>query len=305
MHILEEFGGDIIQWLRGFYYVAHCRNYSSAAKRMNINRSAIRYHVHKLEEMLGVRLFDRVDDVMQLTQEGLCLLNWAETVFDTVSNMLTDVPQSAHLQGKIKLFTQQYLCAFALQDVIRDFLAQYENVSIEINTGTLGTGLDKLDSRESEFAVTVSPEHNDLYSFTPLFKEQHYLVAKKGCFSLTPELLKEDLEKVPFIVMNSGSAKPTTEEVFAELRINPRKIISVDSDLLALEYVKAGMGVAFLRKSHLCNCGDILEGYCADSFFPEAEIGILSLKNAYISPVARLFINFCLDYFQDGRFCNG
>ena len=296
--LLEEFNGDIVQWLRGFYFAARYKNYSLAAKHMQVNRAAVRYHVHRLEQKLGVVLFDRVNDVMCLTPEGERLFRWAEDIFDIVNTMLNDVAQPLQIQGTVSFSSQQYLCVFALKNILNDFLSLYPKVTFEINTGTLGIAVEKLAAHECEFAVTAVPEDTSLYSFYPLFKEKHYLIGKKDVFPLHKDLQKEDFENLPFIVLNSSSARPTSDEVFRSMQISPRRVIVVDSDFLVYEYVKSGMGVSFMREGHLQNNKDMLDGVCVDTFFPDVEIGILTLKNAYLSAVSRLFINYCIDFFQ-------
>lgn len=299
MRMLKKFNGDIVQWLRGFYHVAVSGSFSAAAKQMGINRSAVRHHLHRLEEELGVALFDRTQDPMRLTSEGIRLLQWTETLFDTVQNMMADVSQSdINMRGTVKLFTQQYICLYVLKDIIRSFLHAYPQVSIEIHTGTLGQALRQLESRESDLGISAVPADNGDYDFTKLFSDRHMLLAKEGCFPISAEPSKEELERLPFIGFSTGAAQPTTDELFAALGISPRKLLTVDSDLLALEYVKAGIGVAILRERHYLHEKGILEGYPMDAFMPPAEIGFLTLKAAYISPVTRLFMNYCLERFQ-------
>ena len=70
MKVLRKFNGDLMQWLRGFYYVALTGSLSAASKHMGINRAAVRHHLVKLEEELGCSLFDRSVDPMKLTEEG-------------------------------------------------------------------------------------------------------------------------------------------------------------------------------------------------------------------------------------------
>lgn len=300
MRMLKKFNGDIVQWLRGFYHLAVSGSFSAAAKQMGINRSAVRHHLHRLEEELDVTLFDRTQEPMRLTSEGMRLLQWTETLFDTVQNMMVDVSRSGtDIQGNVKLFTQQYICLYVLKDIIHGFLNTYSNVSVEIHTGTLGHALRQLESRECDLAVSASPSHMEPYNFTKLFSDRHMLLAKKGGFTISPEPSREELEKLPFIGFSAGAAQPTTDELFSSMGISPRKILTVDSDLLALEYVKAGIGVAILREKHYRHAFGTLDGYPMDATMPPAEIGLLTLKAAYISPVARLFMVYCAEHIRE------
>ena len=103
----------------------------------------------------------------------------------------------------------------------------------------------------------------------------------------------ENSNDIPFIVFHSDAAQPTSNEIFTMMNINPRKIIIIDSDLLALEYVKLGLGAAFLRERQCFNDRDILDIISFDSLPLTTRIGFLNLKNIYISPLIQLFKNFC------------
>lgn len=292
--MVKKFNGDIVQWLRGFYHVAMSGSLSAAARQMGINRSAVRHHLTRLEEELGVSLLDRSVEPMRLTGEGVRLLRWAESVFDTVRNMVDDVSNAGEsVRGCVNLFTQQYIGLFVLHDVMRDFLAAYPEVSFNLQTGTQGRALRQLDARRSELALCAAPSELEAYDFEELFQDRHLLCCRKGCFRLSETPSREELESLPYIGFSTDAAQPSTDEIFAALHIRPRKIISVDSDLLALEYVKAGFGASVLRERQCARDAEILDVRALDELPPPAAIGFLSLKGAYVSPLVRVFRTFC------------
>ena len=48
--MIEELNGDLLQWLRGFYYVSQTGSIRRAAQMMNRNPSTISYQIRSLEE---------------------------------------------------------------------------------------------------------------------------------------------------------------------------------------------------------------------------------------------------------------
>ena len=283
-----------MQWLRGFYYVALTGSLSAASKHMGINRAAVRHHLVKLEEELGCSLFDRSVDPMKLTEEGKKLLYGTETLFNVANDIFENLLNNKnYIHGTINIFTQQYISLFVIKDIIREFLEKYPDVSFNIQTGTQGRALRHLESRRSDLAICSEPSNTDSYNFEELFQERHVLCCLKKKFSLSFPPLQQELNDIPFIVFHSDAAQPTSNEIFTMMNINPRKIISIDSDLLALEYVKLGLGAAFLRERQCFNDRDILDIISFDSLPLTTRIGFLNLKNVYISPLIQLFKNFC------------
>ena len=68
--MIDEFSGDFLQWLRGFYYVAKTGSVSLAALEMGRNQPAISHQIKSIENEFGVTLFDRSRGRMALTPEG-------------------------------------------------------------------------------------------------------------------------------------------------------------------------------------------------------------------------------------------
>ena len=46
--MIEEFNGDFLQWIRGFYYVARTGSITRAARKMNRSQSSVSYQIQCL-----------------------------------------------------------------------------------------------------------------------------------------------------------------------------------------------------------------------------------------------------------------
>jgi DNA-binding transcriptional LysR family regulator len=73
--------------LRSFVTVAHEGHLTRAAKRLYISQPAVSAHIKSLEEELGVALFTRTPQGMQLTKEGQVLRIQAEKSLSTVNEL--------------------------------------------------------------------------------------------------------------------------------------------------------------------------------------------------------------------------
>lgn len=76
--------------LRYFKTVAACENMSQAAEKLHISQPALSASVKRLEEELGVSLFDRTKNRIQLNDAGRLALTYADAVLDKAGEM-TDV----------------------------------------------------------------------------------------------------------------------------------------------------------------------------------------------------------------------
>jgi LysR family transcriptional activator of nhaA len=67
--------------LRYFWAIAHERNLTRAAQRLNVSQSALSIQLRQLEERLGQRLFERENRQLRLTEAGRMALEYADTIF--------------------------------------------------------------------------------------------------------------------------------------------------------------------------------------------------------------------------------
>ena len=85
--MIEEIPGDLLQWLRGFYFVAERGGVTQATLVMGREQPTITRQIKCLEKELGVTLFDRSSGKMKLTPEGRNVLEHVITLFEDVKEI--------------------------------------------------------------------------------------------------------------------------------------------------------------------------------------------------------------------------
>ena len=70
--------------LRTFIEVSKTRHFGRAAENLYLTQSAVSFRIRQLEQQLGVSLFARHRNNIQLTQSGEHLLPYAETILQTL-----------------------------------------------------------------------------------------------------------------------------------------------------------------------------------------------------------------------------
>ena len=69
-----------IEYLKTFQEIARLSSFSEVAKKLHITQPAVSFQVQKLEQELGVKLIDRSQRSVVLTEAGKRLLAFAEAV---------------------------------------------------------------------------------------------------------------------------------------------------------------------------------------------------------------------------------
>ena len=100
--MIEEFNGDFLQWIRGFYYVARTGSITRAARKMNRSQSSVSYQIQCLERQLNVSLFDRINNRLKITPQGVRLLDWTIVAFELLDELEEGISASCdELNGKV------------------------------------------------------------------------------------------------------------------------------------------------------------------------------------------------------------
>ena len=71
--------------LISFYHVARVRSVSKAARALELGQPTVTTHLRKLEDEFGITLFDRIKRPIQLTSEGVTLLELVTPVVSSVA----------------------------------------------------------------------------------------------------------------------------------------------------------------------------------------------------------------------------
>ena len=66
--------------LKAFYSVAKNLSFTKASQELFVSQPAVTRHVHELESMYQVRLFDRKGNTISLTEAGRVLMEHCERI---------------------------------------------------------------------------------------------------------------------------------------------------------------------------------------------------------------------------------
>ena len=83
--------------LVSFYHVARLRSVSRAARSLQLGQPTVTTHLRKLEAEFGITLFDRIKRPIQLTSEGITLLELVTPVVTAVDTLKTQMDYSERL----------------------------------------------------------------------------------------------------------------------------------------------------------------------------------------------------------------
>jgi DNA-binding transcriptional LysR family regulator len=172
---------DIAIW-EAFYGVAKHGNFSKASQALRVNLPLLSKRVAKLEDALGVRLFQRSTRVVKLTDEGKALLPLVSSILEDLSGLESYFEDKQGLSGTIRMTCVPFIAHRLLIPLLADFKKMHPHVQIEID---LSEGVLNLIESNMDMAIRIEePEDSDL-----VYKK---LVPNNLIFCASPKYLKNN-----------------------------------------------------------------------------------------------------------------
>ena len=158
-----------------FLTLCDTRSFSLAAQKLTLTQSAITKKIQRLENNLGVDLFDRSKRPIDLTKEGAVLMHQAKLAREALERTAGEIREGAFLRPEFRVGTIESLAKCFLPSFIAN--VRQEASRVLAVTGTSQTLISALQHREIDFAF-VSDLFSEMQGLTRLkvFEERSVLL---------------------------------------------------------------------------------------------------------------------------------
>lgn len=136
---------------RAFLVTAEEGSFSAAGRALAIAQPTIGRQVTALEEELGVALFERVGNALELTTAGLDLMEHVRAMSDAATRVsLAATGQSLSIDGTVCITASELIAAYILPPAIGRLRREHPGIEIEIIASNAATDLRR---READIAI--------------------------------------------------------------------------------------------------------------------------------------------------------
>ena len=240
-----------IRHLRLIKTIADEKGITKSLDKLFLTQSAVSHQLKDIEERLGVKIFYRTKNQWALTEEGKILYQTANTVLSEIdkANEQINELRLGHA-GIIRISTECYTNYHWLPSFMVKMKMLYPKIEVKIVMEATHKPLQKLLNSELDIGITSDPLDDKSIKYIELFKDEvmavvpseHPLAAKKY-------LTADDFASQPLIIHSYPLETVTVHQHFLkESKTQPREIIAIPLTEVALEMVKAGMGIMTMPK---------------------------------------------------------
>lgn len=181
------------------------RHFGKAADHCFITQPTLSMQINKLEDNLGVKIFDRSRQPVIPTELGKTILLQARSVVNEVKKMeeLID-DQKDLLSGALRIGIIPTVAPYLIPLFASNFLKNYPEVQLSVEELLTSDTLDKLKTEEIDVGIVVGPVDDPAIREIPLYYEKFLAYAQDLGFSKNALLSDKDLQIDRLWLLNEG-----------------------------------------------------------------------------------------------------
>jgi DNA-binding transcriptional LysR family regulator len=270
-----------------------------AAQTLNTSQPAISRSIAELEHTLGVHLLDRSRQGIEPTKYGRALLDCGAAVFDDLRRGVKNIEFLADpTAGEVRIGTIHALAPTFVSAAIEQLALRHPRIVFHLVAAELIELYRELNERNIDLLIVQKFDlfRDEQLDFEPLYNSSYVVVAgAKNQWTRRRRLRLSELMNEPWVL-------PPPESVFGTIIANafrakgleyPRATIFAAHADMRMALLKSGRFLSIFTTAVLGFPGKAPELRVLPVELPitgQAPVGIVTLKNRSLSPVAQLFI---------------
>ncbi|MEZ0611800.1 LysR substrate-binding domain-containing protein [Fibrella sp. WM1] len=171
------------------------RHFATAADHCHVTQPTLSMQIQKLEDELGVLLFDRSKQPVVPTETGQVIVAQAREVLQAARRIPELAKESRdEVGGELRVGIIPTLAPYLLPHFIGEFMNRYPSVTIQMQELLTDQIVERLRSGLIDVGIVVTPLREGNFTELPLFNEPFMIYAADGHDLLkNPAVLPADL----------------------------------------------------------------------------------------------------------------
>ena len=232
--------------------LADTQHFGQAAKRCFVSQPTLSGQIKKLEDELGVTLFERTKRSVVTTPLGKDIVEHAKQILEQ-TDALQRLARSSQdpLVGPLRLGVIPTLSPYLMPLILKPLKKQYPEIKLVLSEELTDTLLARLGKHEIDAALLATPVNHPDFETMPLFDEPFWLVHPRSHpLSGKKKIVQADLDGTDLLLLSEGHC--LAEQAMAVCHMQERKARGDMADLRAasletlLQMVAVGFGCTLL-----------------------------------------------------------
>lgn len=241
-----------LQQLRYIVAIDRFRSFAKAAAELEVTQPTLSALLVKLEEELGVRIFERSNKNVSPTAIGARILSQAENILSDVDRITeTVVEQRDGLNGAVSIGIGPTIAPYLVPWFIKRFTASYPDVKLTVNEMRGDSIIDALKNDRIDIGIAISGSRSPDVDAIPFYDEAFYVYMSKDCLMKIPVFNPADLVNEKMWIMKESQCMRESAFSFCKTRSIGRHIYEAGSIETLIRIVDINGGFTIIPEMHL------------------------------------------------------
>lgn len=277
---MNDIDVNLIQYLRPFCYVAETLSIRRAAAILCLTPSAVSQQIQKLEEELGMPLFERRSGhPLRLLPAGQFLYSRIPALGNTLYSLRCELKNFQTERQILRLGSLALLQSLTLKS-IAETTPRFPTLNFSLHIAGGSALCHSILSGELDCALVFHENLLPTLEEVPLFESPLVLVAHRELVQpLGPAPTTAQLFSLPMVYV-AGASRLAELDAYAGLPISGQVRLRVATPVTALEAVKLRIGAAIVCRHALPDDMTDLLTFSLDDFSPRRHV-VLALSSRH------------------------
>ncbi len=248
-----------LQQLEYIVAVEKHRHFQRAADECCITQATLSMMIKKLEEELGVLLFDRSKHPVVPTEIGIEIIRQAKTILTETARLkqlVLDV--KADIKGQIHIGIIPTLAPYLLPLFLYNLLRKFPNLKVKVSELDTNQIVERLSKDMLDVGILATPLHLDGFQEMPLFYEKLLVYVSNQEKTLNKRfIIPEDIDVNRLWLLEEGHCLRSQMMNLCELREKNTEFGNLEYDASSIEsllkLVEANNGITIIPELAVIN----------------------------------------------------
>lgn len=279
-----------------FVQVAKDNSFTVAARNLHLSQPALSKMIKKLEDDLGVQLFDRSEHKMSLTDAGERLFEEGQRILSEMDSITESIQDTKNLRtGNVSVGIPPVIGTSYFPPLIANFRNDFPGINLSIIENGAVTVYEMVEKGYVDLGLVILPELSDRIEYIPVTEDKVVLIVHNDHpLANREKVVIEDLKDESFALLDETFLlHHHVIKACREAGFEPNIYFKSSQWDFLTELVCLNQGISILPRPILARFNSkSIKQIPIDHPELTWRIAIIMKKNRYVSYAAKKFIEY-------------
>lgn len=237
--------------------LADLGSFSAAADELGISQPSLSQYIKKIENQVGMPLFERTNGDVRLTDAGNVYVEYGRKILALEHQMETWFSDIAENKtGSIIVGTSPYRSAGMMPEIAKEFKLKYPGIHLVVEEMVSSDLINKMGKGAFDLCLTMLPVDEKIFSYEKIMEEEMVLAVPASYPELKtsvepnrryPAIDVREIDGGSFVMITDSQVMQRALNNLCEgYHLNLNKAVVVKSLEAQINMVRNGMGMAIV-----------------------------------------------------------